>query len=108
MSGLPFFRNKLQVYQLWQTATSYHIRPSDLLNIPADLAHEVLRFEIDNAVAGLGNYIDGKLQEMDAKGRRKYKTLAAVLALALPLPVTPRTASAGGFPKMNIKKRVKA
>lgn len=96
----------MQVYQLWQTSTSYHIRPSDLLSIPNDLINEVLRFEIDNAVAGLGNYVDGKLQEMDAKGKRKYKTLAAVLALALPDPIKKTTGDAGRLPKMNVKRRV--
>lgn len=65
------------MYQLWRTAKALAIRPSDLLAIEQD---DLLRFEIDQAVSGLGMYVDNKLEEVDKNLKRKYPTPAAVFA----------------------------
>jgi len=67
----------------------------------------LVRFELDSAVSGLGNYVDAKLQEYTPKGKRKYTTLAAVFALAdvKPKPKSIKS-TVSGFPKMDIKRRV--
>lgn len=69
------------MYQIWSNTQAFHKSPSDVLGIPDDYYHEVLRFEIDNAVMVFGRYVDSKLEERDKKLNRKYKTLDDVFAL---------------------------
>jgi hypothetical protein len=71
------------VYQIWVTAKQFGIRPSELVGVrydPDDASSEIVQFEIDNAVAGLGRYIDNKLEELTKDGKRRYKTVGDVLA----------------------------
>jgi hypothetical protein len=68
---------------VWLTSKSFNVRPSELVGVrydPNDVSTEIVQFEIDNAVAGLGRYIDNKLEEMTKDGKRKYKTVGDVLA----------------------------
>lgn len=70
----------MNVYGLWVTTKSLKIRPSDYLEIEATAENSILRFEVDQAVVGLGNYIDNKLEELDKKMKRVYPNVQAVIA----------------------------
>ncbi len=66
------------MFELYRTAKTLATRPSALLGI--DPEQDWLAFEVDHAVAGLGQYIEAKLEDYDDKGKRRYTSLAAVLA----------------------------
>lgn len=68
------------MYNLWKTATSLSVRPSDLVGIPTTVDRELERFEFDNAVSFVGRYLDSKLEEyLPDSVKRRYTSLQAVL-----------------------------
>ncbi len=88
-SGSDFFKHETaQVFELYRTAKTLTTRPSALLGVDPDDVW--LAFEIDHAVTGLGLYIESKLEEYDDHGKRRYPSLAAVLATRRLKPRTPK------------------
>ncbi len=67
------------MYTLWQMSQAYSKRPSDILGIADTLDNSVLRWELDQAVNGLGQYVDNKLKLIDEKGAPRYRSVSAVL-----------------------------
>lgn len=103
------------MYVIWTTAKSLALRPSDLIGIPDIPDNDVVRFEIDSAVAALGRYIDNKLEEFtegaDKKMVRKYKSPSDVIALLernktkKPSKVKPKTENKFNPPRFKRKNK---
>ena len=53
---------------MWLVASSFHCRPSEIAGIQSGWT----AYCFDSSVALWGNWIEGKLQERDKKGRAKY------------------------------------
>lgn len=78
-----------------------------MMGINPDSTYE--RFEFDQAVSGLGAYVDGKLAEFDKKTFEPiYSSVQAVLDLAkpktLPTKSVTKTDSLGKMPKTPLAK----
>lgn len=88
------------------TSKSLSQRPSDLVGIDPDNTYE--RFEFDQAVSGLGRFVDGKLEQLHPKTfKPMYPNLESVLKLAKKSSEKEKPKAIKSAPKPNFRRKKK-
>lgn len=69
MTWRSFVQNSMQVWELYQTAKTYHVRPSDLVAVDDPYA----AYCLDTAVGEFGRALDAELNNVEGKTKKEIK-----------------------------------